>query len=314
MKILVTGGSGFIGSHLIDRLLDRGEQVVCIDNMSLGNSINLSYALEHSNFKLYIEDLLNYHEIEKVFRVEQFEMVYHLAANSDIQLGYNNISTDYKNTLLTTYNILSCMKNFDVGKLVFASSSAIYGDHDNPLSENSGPLEPVSNYGAAKLASEAFISSFSTGYGMKSWVIRFPNIIGPRLTHGVIYDFLNKLKQNSNELLILGNGKQKKPYLFVTDLLNAIDLIVKLAEKTVNIFNVAPNSLSTVDFIANSIISALNLENVTKKYSGGNRGWVGDVPKFQYDTTKISMLGWKPTFTSDEAIIKSIREEIEFRK
>lgn len=314
MKILVTGGAGFIGSHLIDRLLKRGDEVVCIDSLSLGSLQNIQGSLEKSTFRLYKEDLLDLRTLEEIFDREKFEMVYHLAANSDIQLGYNNLETDYNNTFLTTYNVLKCMKQFKVGKLVFASSSAIYGDHDELIHENTGPLQPASNYGAAKLAAEAYISSFVNGYGIQAWIIRFPNVIGWRLTHGVIFDFINKLNTNSSELEILGDGKQEKPYLFVTDLLDAIDLAVNKSKEALNIFNVAPTTLSTVDFIAENVIRELKLEAVKVSYTGGRTGWVGDVPKFQYDTTKIAQLGWSPSYTSNEAVVRSIREELLSRK
>lgn len=314
MKILVTGGAGFIGSYLNDRLLKRGDEVVCIDNMSLGSKKNIQGFLSNPAFRLYINDLLDLSTITEIFKHEKFEMVYHLAANSDIQLGYNNLETDYNNTFLTTYNVLKCMKRFKVGKLVFASSSAIYGDHEELIHENTGPLQPVSNYGAAKLAAEAYISSFVNGYGIKAWIIRFPNVIGCRLTHGVIFDFINKLNANSSELEILGDGKQEKPYLFVSDLLNAIDIAISGVNDPINTFNVAPKTLSTVDFIAENVIKELNLEGVKISYTGGRTGWIGDVPKFQYDTTKIERLGWAPSYTSNEAVVRSIREELLARK
>jgi UDP-glucose 4-epimerase len=314
MNILVTGGAGFIGSHLIDRLISRGDNVICIDNLSLGGRGNLKLVMGDSHFQLVEADILNMKRLEKVFEVGKFDLVYHLAANSDIQLGSNDTETDLKNTFLTTLNILNCMRTYSVPKLMFASSSAIYGDYKQEIREISGPLAPVSNYGAAKLASEAYISSYSSSYGIQAWIIRFPNVIGWRLTHGVIYDFLKKLKSNKSNLLILGNGKQEKPYLFVTDLLDAIELIIKSAKEAFNIVNVAPESLSTVDYIAEQVIKGLDLENVVIKYSGGTTGWVGDVPKFQYNTSKAKGLGWQPKYTSNEAVIRSIKKEIQWQE
>jgi UDP-glucose 4-epimerase len=206
------------------------------------------------------------------------------------------------------------MKKYGNKKILFASSSAIYGNNSNNLNESTGPLLPISNYGAAKLASEAFISSFCASNDLKALIIRFPNVVGYRLTHGVIYDFIEKLKSNSTQLLILGNGKQQKPYLYIDDLLNAIDLTLNSINNKVTIYNVAPNSLTTVKFIADIVINVMKLNEVELQYTGGDIGWIGDVPTFSYDTTKINHLGWSPNFTSNEAVIKSIEEEIQYRE
>jgi len=314
VKILVTGGAGFIGSHLIERLLNRGEKVICVDNMSLGKKQFLFDAVKNSNFELYEFDLTDIDKLDNLFVNEDIETIYHLAANSDIQLGYHNLKTDYLNTFLTTYNVLTCMKMHGSKNIVFASSSAIYGEHAESIREDTGPLIPVSNYGAAKLSSEAFISSYCYNYGLNAWIVRFPNVIGWRLTHGVIFDFLNKLERDPSQLLILGNGKQKKPYLYVMDLLDAIELIFQKTNDRINVFNVAPNTGTTVDFIARMVAKGLGLEKVKYKYTGGDRGWIGDVPKFHYETDKIKSLEWTPKYTSDEAVVHSIEREISFRK
>ena len=219
MKVLVTGGAGFIGSHLVDRLLAKGDKVVCVDNFLLGKKEHLKNALGSERFRMYAFDLMELEKLDEMFREEKFDMVYHLAANSDIKLGHSKIRRDLDNTFLTTFNVLACMKEHDVKEILFASSSAVYGELNEPLSESSGPLFPISLYGASKLASEAYISGFRENYGMKAWIIRFPNVIGWRLTHGVIYDFLNRLEVNKSELLVLGDGKQQKPYLYIDDLI-----------------------------------------------------------------------------------------------
>ena len=313
MKALVTGGAGFIGSHLVDRLLTRGEEVVCVDNFLLGKKEHLKDALKNKRFQLHNFDLLEMDNLEALFKEEKFDIVYHLAANSDIQAGCNRIEIDLNNTFFTTFNVLSCMRTHGVRKIIFASSSAIYGELDQILSEDVGPLLPISNYGAAKLASEAYISTFCENYDLKSWIIRFPNVVGWRLTHGVIYDFLNKLHSDPSELLVLGDGKQEKPYLYVTDLLGAIDLIVERSKEKVNIINVAADSTTKVEFIAKTVINELQLKKVKIRYSGGEKGWIGDVPRYHYDTTKITKLGWTPIFTSNEAIQTSIKKEIQYK-
>lgn len=313
MKVLVTGGAGFIGSHLVDHLLAKGEEVVCIDNFSLGNNKFLIEATKNKAFTLCNIDLKNMDDVKRVFKVNKFDIIYHLAANSDIQLGFSDTSIDFNNTFMSTINILKCMKSNKIKNIVFASSSAIYGNYKGKISEDSGPLIPISNYGAAKLSSESFISSFCECYNINSWIIRFPNVVGWRLTHGVIFDFINKLIDDPLKLLVLGNGKQTKPYLYISDLLDAFDIIIKQNNSKVQLFNVSSESLSDVNFIANTVINQLNLKNVKIEYTGGNVGWLGDVAMFSYDTSKMKKLGWSSTYTSDEAIKLSIKKEIAFR-
>ena len=314
MKILVTGGAGFIGSHLIDRLIDKGEDVVCVDNLLLGKKEHLNGVMQNKHFQLHEFDLLDLDKLDLLFATEKFDVVYHLAANSDIQLGHSKTMTDLNNTFLTTFNILSCMKTHKVQKIVFASSSAIYGETNEAVSEDTGPLLPISNYGAAKLASEAYISSFCENYGMKSWMIRFPNVIGWRLTHGVIYDFLNKLEKNPSELLVLGDGMQQKPYLYVDDLLDAIECIFNSSDNKVNIYNVAAASVTTVKEIADMVLRGMELKDTKISFTGETRGWIGDVPKFSYDIAKVISLNWSPAMTSNQAVMLSIKTELEYRK
>ena len=314
MKILVTGGAGFIGSHIIDYLLARGDEVVCVDNFSLGKKENLNDALKNKHFHLHNFNLLELDKLREVFNDGEFDIVYHLAANSDIQAGCYNVEIDLRNTFLTTFNILSCMRTYGVNEIIFASSSAIYGDLDQRLSEHIGPLFPISNYGAAKLSSEAYISAFCENYTMKAWIIRFPNVVGWRLTHGVIYDLLNRLENDQTELLVLGNGKQQKPYLYIDDLIDAIDCIYKETNDKINYFNVAANSVTTVKEIVNILLKKLGLEATKINYTGEDRGWVGDVPKFKYDLSKISSLHWQPTLSSNEAITLCIEKELRYRK
>ncbi|MFK2247578.1 NAD-dependent epimerase/dehydratase family protein [Bacteroides fragilis] len=184
MKILVTGGAGFIGSHLCDLLVCNDNQVVALDNLSRGRKENIMHLVDDGHFSFIQEDLLNRSSLRQIFIQEDFDMVYHLAANSDIQKGSQDPTVDYDLTFNTTFNVLQCMKEFKVKKFFFASTSAIYGETSDWLKENYGPLLPVSNYGAAKLASEAFISAFSSMYNIQTWIARFPNVVGERFTHG----------------------------------------------------------------------------------------------------------------------------------
>jgi UDP-glucose 4-epimerase len=233
-----------------------------------------------------------------------------MAANSDIAKSHSNPNVDFDNTLLTTYNVLLAMKEFGVKNIVFASTSAIYGDTGVSVDENYGPLFPISHYGASKLASEAYISSFCENYGFKAWITRFPNVVGERATHGAIYDFINKLKKNPSELEVLGDGTQTKPYLYVKDLVEAIILVWKSTSEQINYFNLGVESRSTVKEMAEMVIEEMGLD-ASIRYTGGNRGWVGDVPQFSYSLDKIHKLGWSAKVSSNEAVRKSIQYILE---
>jgi len=309
MKILITGGAGFIGSHLCDELIVKNHFVTVIDNLILGSLNNIKHLLDNPNFTFYEEDILKSSSLELIFKNHNFDMVYHLAANSDIQKGSNDPDVDYSLTFKTTYNILMCMKKYNVNKLFFSSTSAIYGESTDLLHENYGPLIPVSNYGASKLASEAFISAFSSTYKIKTWIARFPNVVGERFTHGVIYDFVKRLRENSNELVVLGNGEQIKPYLYVKDLVDGIIYICNNSNEMFNIYNLGVDSRTKVKEIARMVIEEMDLKaKIT--YAGGDRGWVGDVPEFQYDLRKINSLGWSASRTSNEAVNIAIKRAL----
>lgn len=306
MKLLVTGGAGFIGSHLCDSLVNEGHSVVVVDNLLLGRVENISHLMGRDVFRFYKEDILNLEAMSGIFEAERFDAVYHMAANSDIAKSYEDPSVDMKNTFTTTYNTLTLMRRFGAKEIVFASTSAIYGETRKLLTEDFGPLLPVSHYGAAKLASEAFISSFAENYGFQAWIARFPNVVGERATHGVIYDFIKKLKANSDELEVLGNGEQYKPYLYVKDLVEAMLFIRKNASKKINVYNVGVESRTRVRDIARMVVEEMGL-NAEIRYTGGDRGWIGDVPEFNYDLSKINSLGWSAKVSSDDAVRKSIR-------
>lgn len=305
-KILVTGGAGFIGSHLVDKLLEKGNEVVALDNLSLGRLNNIEEAQKNPNFKFVQIDILEKDKLFKLFKEEKFEIVFHMAANSDIAKSFANPNVDFDNTLTTTYNVLLAMKEFGVKKIVFASTSAIYGETTQAVSETFGPLFPASHYGASKLASEAYIASFCENYEIQSWITRFPNVVGERATHGVIFDFIKKLKKNSSELEVLGNGEQIKPYLYVKDLVDAILFTFEKTNEKINFYNLGVESRTKVKEIATMVIEEMNLASQIR-FTGGDRGWVGDVPEFNYNLDKIHSLGWKAEISSNEAVRKSIQ-------
>lgn len=307
MNVLVTGGAGFIGSHLVDILLENGHFVVAIDNMLLGKKENIEHNLSNKNFRFYKCEILDYESLNQMFKENNFDVVFHMAANSDIAKSHINPDIDLKNTFLTTYNILKAMKEYCVKEIVFASTSAIYGEVRVDISEDFGPLFPVSHYGASKLASEAFISSFVENYNFKAWIIRFPNVVGKRVTHGVIFDFIKKLKENPKVLEILGDGNQNKPYLHVKDLVEAIVFIWVHTKDKINYFNVGVESTITVRRIAEIVSEEMELKPEFI-FTGGDKGWIGDVPYFRYSLDKIHRLGWYAKMTSDEAVRKAVRE------
>lgn len=307
MKILVTGGAGFIGSHLADYLIDKEHEVVVIDDLSLGKKENIEHNLVNRKFTFYQENILNYEQIEGIFIQEKFDVIFHLAANSDISKSHAEPDIDFNNTFFITYNILKLMKCHMVKKIVFSSTSAIYGENSKKLAEDFGPLLPVSHYGASKLASEAFICSFVLNYDMQAWIVRFPNVVGERATHGVIFDFINKLRKNHNELEVLGNGEQFKPYMYVKDLVEAMIFVWRNSNDRINIFNIGVETKTRVKDIVRMVIEEMGL-NAVIKYRGGDRGWIGDVPGFDYDLSKITSLGWVAKISSDEAVRKSIKQ------
>lgn len=312
MNILVAGGAGFIGSHLCDALLSKNNTVIVADKLIMGSK-NIEHLSQNTNFKFYEMELADQDNVDKLFGDNKIDIVYHMAANSDIQKSANDTSIDFNDTLLTTRVLLESMRKNNVKNIFFASTSAVYGEMpDIVLNEETGGLKPVSYYGGAKLASEALISSYVSMCDMNAVIFRFPNVIGPRLTHGVVYDFVKKLRNNPKELEILGNGTQCKPYIYVTDLVNAIVKLTEQFEPGVDVFNISVMSEGTsVTHIAEIVVDVLGLSDVEFKYTGGDRGWKGDVPRFKYDISKVLATGWKPEYTSDEAVRNAVIEAVQ---
>jgi UDP-glucose 4-epimerase len=310
MRLLITGGAGFIGSHLADALLAKGHQVVAVDNLRLGREDNIAHLRDHPAFSFRRLDVLDEAALEEVFSTWPLDGVFHLAANSDIAQSYRDPDVDRDNTFATTYAVLKAMKAHAVQQIVFASTSAVYGERSDLLEEDSGPLHPVSHYGAGKLASEAFLSSFAANYGFRVWILRFPNVVGPRSTHGVIHDFIHKLRRQPDCLEVLGDGTQTKPYLHVSDLVQAILTVWGQASERVNVFNVGVESRTTVRRIAAMVIEEMGLP-ARIHFTGGSRGWVGDVPAFHYRLDRVHKLGWRAGASSDEAVRLAIRQILE---
>ncbi len=307
MNILITGGAGFIGSHLCDRLLSEGHTLTVVDNLTLGTLDNISHLMEEPRFTFVEEDILHTAPMRELFETHSFDMVYHLAANSDIQKGGKDPQVDYQLTFNTTFQLLMLMREYGVKKLFFSSTSAIFGEAQGFFNEDFGPLMPVSNYGAGKLASEAFISAFSSTYDIQTWITRFPNVVGERFTHGVIFDFIRKLRHDPTTLEVLGNGEQCKPYIYVRDLVDGIQYVISHSHERMNVYHLGPDTRTRVKEIARMVIEEMGL-HARIIYTGGDRGWVGDVPEFKYDLTRIKALGWQPPRTSDEAVRLAIQK------
>ena len=311
MSILITGVAGFIGTNLANLFIKNNESVIGIDNLSRGKLINLKNIEGHKKFyfkNLSICDYLDYLEtVSNYHKANPITEIWHLAANSDIPAGIKNVDVDLYDTFITTFNTLKIMKDLKIPIICFASSSAIYGDLGNKkLTEDIGPLLPISNYGAMKLASEAAISASIESNLDKAFIFRFPNVIGTPATHGVILDFINKLRATPRHLNVLGDGTQQKTYLHVEELIDAMTLIRNTATEKINYFNIGNNDNGvSVRYIAEEVVKIIS-PGATINYGSGNKGWVGDVPRFTYSIDKLLSLGWVPKLNSAESVKKAI--------
>jgi UDP-glucose 4-epimerase len=309
----ITGVAGFIGSHLADALLADGERVSGVDDYSLGRHEHLDAARSSPRFRAFDCDIsTSAQAIDCLAGAVQWgglpDMIWHLAANSDIAAGVADPAIDLRCTLQTTIATLDAAREAGIARIAFASTSAVYGERDDVLTESSGPLLPISNYGATKLASEALLSAAAESTLERIWIFRFPNVVGPRATHGALHDFAGRLTAGLPKLRVLGDGTQCKPYLHVTELIAAMRFIVAHADERRNVFNIGPAGDGTkVSFMAEQMI-ARHAPGRGIDYDGGDRGWVGDVPRFRYSTERLRRLGWEPKLSSDAAVLRAIDE------
>lgn len=308
MKALVTGGAGFIGSHLVDRLLEDGYEVRALDNLSEGKLENIAHLKNNPKFSVQEADLKDARTVEKL--VSDRDTIFHLAAHANIRTSLVDHTADLQNNLVGTLNILEAMAKHHVNDLIFASTSALYGEATvTPTPENYMPVQ-TSLYGASKLACESYSEAFTQFSDIQFWAYRFSNIIGERCRRGVIWDFINKLKRNPKELEILGDGKQSKEYLYVDDCVNGIMTGHEKSHGKVNIFNLAIEENTTPDQVADIVIREMGLTGVRRKYTGGARGWIGDIPVVHLSIEKIKSLGWAPKVSSVEAVTRTVRWSI----
>jgi len=310
MKVFVTGGAGFIGSNLVGSLLDRGHRVTAHDNLHLGRKRFLEPFLGRESFAFFQEDLLDLDGLTRC--MAGAELVFHMAANSDIEYGTRNTDTDLRMGTLATYNVLEAMRRNRVNRIVFASTSAVYGEATRfPTPEDYGPLFPISLYGASKLAGEGLITAFCHNFKMQAWIFRFGNVVGRNGTHGALVDFIRRLRENPAQLRILGDGRQAKPYLHVSECVAGMLFGMEHADDEVNAFNLACEGATPVTRIAEMVLEQMGLEDTELAYTGGTRGWTGDVPQVRLDPSRMAALGWRTRLTSDEAVARAVGELLE---
>lgn len=304
MRALITGSAGFIGSNLTDRLLEGGHLVRGFDNFSTGKQEFLAAARQSSRYELHEGDILDPLKLRQA--MADIDIVFHLAAHADVRRGPEHPRKDLEQNTLGTANVLETMRDCGVKQIVFASTGSVYGEPEAfPTSESAAfPLQ-TSLYGASKLAAEGLIEAYCEAFGMQGWIFRFVSILGERYTHGHVFDFYRQLFDHPQALSVLGNGKQRKSYLYVQDCVDAILLAIKKATERVNIFNLGTDEYCSVDDSIGWITNYLNL-NPALSYAGGERGWIGDSPFIFLDCGKIRSLGWKPRLSIQAAIVKTV--------
>lgn len=305
MRAFVTGAAGFIGSNLVDHLLAAGHTVVGYDNFSTGQHRFVEGALRSPKFSLIKADLLDSESLRAA--IAGSDMVFHLAANADVRFGTHHPFKDLEQNTIATYNVLEAMRANDVKRIVFSSTGSVYGEATVfPTPENAPFPVQTSLYGNSKVAAEGLISSYCEGFGFQSYIFRFVSILGERYTHGHVFDFYRKLRSDPGRLEVLGNGKQRKSYLYVEDCVNAIMLAVERATtERVNIFNLGQDEYCEVNESIGWICRRLE---VTPKlvYTGGERGWIGDNPFIFLDCGRIRALGWRPKLSIQDGIVRTL--------
>lgn len=300
MRVFVTGGAGFIGSFVVDRFAQRNF-VTVYDNLSTGKEEFISHHMGKKNFEFIKADLLN---VERLYAaMEDHDTVWHLAANPDIRKGTESTMVDLEQNTIVTYNVLECARRRDVKSIVFSSTSTVYGRAKTlPTPEDYGPLLPISLYGASKLACEGLISAYADLYGIRGYIFRFANIVGHRSTHGILFDLVEKLNKDPRTLEVLGDGKQRKSYLLVEECVDGMIFAFRHAKDKVNYYNLGAEDQITVKRIVEILLEEARLPDTKIRYTGGESGWKGDVPRFLLSTKKMARLGWKAKHSSEEAI------------
>jgi len=304
-KVVVTGAAGFIGSNLVDSLLNQGIEVLGIDNFSTGRMEFLSAALNHPKFKLLKEDLYFGEDLSNAF--VGMDAVFHLAANADVRFGPDHPTRDLEQNTIVTHKVLEAVRIAGVKKFIFSSTGSVYGEAEAvPTPENAPFPIQTSLYGASKLACEGLIAAYAESFGIQVWIFRFVSILGPRYTHGHVYDFYQQLMKDPKRLTVLGNGHQKKSYLHVSDCIRAINISLEKSLKPVNIVNLGVDGYCEVRDSVGWITSEMGV-NPKIKYGTESKGWIGDNPFIHLDTQKVMNFGWKPKFSIEEGVRDTVR-------
>ncbi len=305
MRVLVTGAAGFIGSHMVDRLLSAGHSVVGFDNMSTGQQRFLESAIAHPQFTFREADLLDRKSLAGA--MEGAELVVHLAANADVRFGTERPRKDLEQNTIATWNVLEAMREQDCTRIVFSSTGSVYGEPDIfPTPETCPFPVQTSLYGASKLAAEGLIQAYCEGFGLQAYIFRFVSIMGERYSHGHVVDFYQQLSEHPDHLHVLGNGHQRKSYLYVQDCIDAILTALEKADGKVNIFNLGTDEYCEVNDSIGWICEHLGLRPKLT-YSGGERGWVGDSPFILLECSRIRALGWRPRLSIKQAVLATIK-------
>lgn len=303
MKYLITGGAGFIGSHIVDYLINQGHQVIVYDNFSTGRELFIEHHYQNKSFKLVKGDILDKKNLNNAMKNINF--VFHLAAHADVKTGFHNHDIDHIQNLEATRSVLESMHENNVTKIAFASTSSVYGDAElHPTPENF-PFVPTSLYGATKAACENYIQAYASYYSWKIFIFRFVSFIGERYTHGIIFDILKKLKKTPKILELLSDGTPKKTSIYIKDGIEAIIKVINSSSDQVNIFNIGHDEILTVDEIVDTILRIANYK-VKKKYLGGDRGWKGDNNFVYLDNKKLKNIGWRPKYSFKEGIKRTV--------
>ena len=305
-RCFLTGGAGFIGSHVVERLLAEGKTVTVYDNLSSGRRESIEHNIGRPGFTFIQADLLEPRRLREA--MSGHDLVIHLGANTDIPGGNQNVRLDLENCTIATHNVLEAMRATGIRRLLFSSTSAVYGEAPViPTPEDVGPLLPISLYGAAKLGCETIVSAYCHIFDMQAWMFRFANVVGGRMGHGVIYDFIQKLKRNPEELEVLGDGEQEKPFFLVEDCIDGMFCAFEYSDAWCDVFNLGCASSSKISRVAEIVAQEMGLGGARFRYTGGQRGWVGDVPRVGLDVGKMRKLGWEAGHTSDEAVRMAAR-------
>jgi UDP-glucose 4-epimerase len=303
MKYLVTGGAGFIGSHIVDRILARGDEVIAYDDFSTGRELFIKHNLKNKNFKLISGDVLDTKKLSRAMKGIDF--VFHMAAHADVQSGFDDHLIDHTQNLESTHSVLEAMYKNKVKKIAFASTSSVYGDARVHPTPEDYPFEPTSLYGATKAACESYIWTYASYYDWQAYIFRFVSFVGERYTHGIICDLLKKIEKKPKVLQLLSDGTPKKSSVHVEDGVEAIFKVIDSVREQVNIFNIGHDDVMSVDEIVDTTLTAIGIE-IAKKYLGGNKGWKGDNNFVHLDNRKLKKLGWKPHHSLKQGIEKTV--------